>query len=396
MPRPPAPRIPAAKAGGTPVPGGKPTPPAPAQAGKSGRVELIPFNEALELAEGSGKKHLMLGNGFSIALFHTIFSYNTLFERAKDSRKLSDAMAKVFAALGTTDFEMVMEALENAADLVALYEATNPQLANRLKEDAARLRDVLAETIAENHPARPYDITKDQYASCKRFLANFDGSIYTLNYDLLLYWTLMQSEIDPQVESDDGFRNSEEGADDYVVWDVQNTHGQRIFYLHGALHIYDAGAELKKFTWSKTEIALVDQIKRSLAQREYPLIVTEGTCEQKKHRIDHSGFLSRAYSSLAKIGGSLFIYGHSLAENDEHLLKLIDKGKLKKVFVGIYGDSAADSNRKIIDRAKLIPTRRRESGTQAEVHFFDAESAHVWDGQALDAEPNTRPLPQKG
>lgn len=396
MPRPPVPRIPAAKAGGTPVPGGKPASPAPTQAGKSGRVELIPFNEALEVADGFGKKHLMLGNGFSIALFRNIFSYNTLLERAKQSRKLSDAMANVFTKLGTTDFEMVMEALENAADLVALYEASDPRLADRLKEDAARLRDVLAETIAENHPARPYDITDDQYASCKRFLANFDGNIYTLNYDLLLYWTLMQSEIEPEVKSDDGFRNSEEGDEEYVVWDVQNTNEQRVFYLHGALHIYDAGAELKKFTWSKTEIALVDQIKRSLALREYPLIVTEGTCDQKKDRIQHSNFLGRAYRSFAAIPGCLFIYGHSLAENDEHLLKLIDKGKLKKVFVGIYGDPITDSNRKIIERAKLIPTRRRQNGIQAEVHFFDAASAHVWDGEVLDAVPKTRPRPRKG
>ncbi len=384
MPRPPVPRKPTAKAGGTPVPGGKPTPPAPAQAGKSCRVELIPFNEALELADTSGKKHLMLGNGFSIALFRNIFSYNTLFERAKQSRKLSDAMANVFTKLGTTDFEMVMEALENAADLVAVYDESNPTLAEHLRQDAAHLRDVLAETIAENHPTRPHDIDKEQYASCKRFLANFDGYIYTLNYDLLLYWTLMQSDVGPQVKSDDGFRNPEAGDEEYVVWDVQNTNDQRIFYLHGALHIYDAGAELLKFTWSKTEIALVDQIKRSLAKREYPLIVTEGTCDQKKDRIQHGNFLGRAYRSFAAIQGSLFIYGHSLAENDEHLLKLIDKGKLKRVFVGIYGDPTSETNRQIIERANLIPTRRRQNGVQAEVHFFDAASAHVWDDQGFN------------
>lgn len=345
-----------------------------------GNVELITFQEALDLAEGTGRKHLMLGNGFSIALFRNIFSYNTLFERAKESAKLSKEMADVFATLGTTDFEMVMEALENAAILVMTYEKSNPKLAARLKDDASRLRDILAETIAENHPERPYDIESKQYASCKRFLDNFDGNIYTLNYDLLLYWTLMQSEIQPAVESDDGFRNPEGREEEFVVWDVQNTNSQRVFYLHGALHIYDAGAELLKFTWSKTETALVDQIKRSLAQRQYPLIVTEGTCDQKKERIQHSNFLGRAYRSFAAIKNNLFIYGHSLAENDEHLLKLIDKGKVKKVFVGIYGDSEAAGNRKIIERAKRIPFGR-DSRSPAEVHFFDAASAHVWDGQ---------------
>jgi hypothetical protein len=343
------------------------------------KQELLTFDESLAQARDcGGKRHLMLGNGFSIALRPDIFTYGTLFERAQDSKKLSKELVKVFAELGTTDFEMVMEALEKAAVLVSLYEHKSPELAKRLRGDSEKLRNVLAETIAEHHPTRPYDITPEQYASCKRFLANFDGGLYTLNYDLLLYWTLMQSEIQPEVESDDGFRDAEDRDQEYVVWDVQNTNKQRVHYLHGALHIYDAGPVLKKFTWSKTEIALVDQIKRSLSMREYPLIVTEGTSNQKLDRIQHSGFLNRAYRSFAAIGGCLFIYGHSLAENDEHLLKLIDRGNTKKIFVGIFGDPVSEGNQRIISRAKQF-LGRRVTGAAADVHFFDVQSAHVWD-----------------
>jgi len=350
---------------------------------------VLTFDEALARAKGHGKRHLMLGNGFSIALRPDIFTYRNLFERAQDSKKLSKELTRIFSELGTTDFEMVMEALENTALLVALYDDTASDLAKRLRRDAAKLRNVLAETIAEHHPARPYEITAKQYASCKRFLAKFDGLIYTLNYDLLLYWTLMKSEVLPKVESDDGFRDAEGRDEEYVVWDVQNTNSQRVYYLHGALHIYDAGAELKKFTWSKTDIALVDQIKTSLAKREYPLIVTEGQSSQKLDRIQHSGFLNRAYRSFAAIQGCLFIYGHSLAANDEHLLKLIDRGKTKMIYVGLYGDPASDSNLQIIARANQIPGRRR-NGVAAEVHFFDAQSAHVWDSPDVESKPRPR------
>lgn len=348
-------------------------------AASSGQVELLSFKEAL-LRAGQNRKHLMLGNGFSIALRPDIFTYNTLYERAKESKKLSKELEDIFVKLGTTDFELVMEALQYAASLVSLYEKANPALAKLLEQDAAKLRDVLAETIAENHPARPYDVKQDQYESCKRFLAHFDGYIYTLNYDLLLYWTLMQTELQPEVSTDDGFRNPEDEDAEFVTWDVQNTNEQRIFYLHGALHIYDAGADLLKFTWSKTAIPLVDQIKNSLAKRQYPLIVTEGTSQQKKDRIQHSSFLGRGFRSFSAISGALFIYGHSLAENDEHLLKLIDKGKVKQVFVGIYGDPKAERNQTIIERAQLFRTRRR-NGSPPEINFFDARSANVWDGQ---------------
>ena len=109
------------------------------------------------------------------------------------------------------------------------------------------------------------------------------------------------------------------------------------------------------------------------------MIVTEGTSSQKQDRIQHSGILNRGYRSFAEIGGSLFVYGHSLAENDEHLLKLIDRAKTKKIFIGIYGDPTTEGNRRIIERARMIPGRRPARGTQADVYFFDAGSAHVWD-----------------
>ena len=211
-----------------------------------------------------------------------------------------------------------------------------------------------------------------------------------MNYDLLLYWTLMQSEVQPDVKSDDGFRHPDGRDEEFVTWDIQNSNSQRIYYLHGALHIYDAGADLLKFTWSKTEIALVDQIKRSLAKREYPLIVTEGTSDQKKTRIQHSNFLGRALRSLANIKGNLFIYGHSLAANDEHLLKLIDKGQVKRVFVGIYGSPTDERNQTIIERAQKFQTRRTK-GTPPALHFFDASSAEVWNGKAPEpVEPKTK------
>jgi hypothetical protein len=45
--------------------------------------KLIPFDQALEVAEHYGKKHLLLCNGFSIACKPDIFGYGSLFEEAK-------------------------------------------------------------------------------------------------------------------------------------------------------------------------------------------------------------------------------------------------------------------------------------------------------------------------
>src|ERR1700739_385796 len=238
----------------------------------TGLTPVSTFDEVI--AEAEGRKHLFLGNGFSRACRDDIFAYDALFERA-DFSALRPTARSAFDALDTTDFEIVMRALRTAESLVRLYEPGNLALADQLLRESDGLREVLAAAIAQNHPARPDDISSESYEACRIFLHHFD-SIYTLNYDLLLYWALMQSELPPDVRSDDGFRTPDDGEAEYVTWDVEKTDAQNIFYLHGALHLYDAGNELKKYTWSNTGIALIDQIRAALNENMYPLIVAEG------------------------------------------------------------------------------------------------------------------------
>jgi hypothetical protein len=347
-------------------------------------MKILTFDESLTIARTArGKCHVLLGNGFSRALFDKVFNYTALFERAK--AKLSPTAARAFAALGTTHFEEVMRALRHASSLVDIYATSAPDVAKAMEADLDAIRDLLAATIADSHPDRPASIKPEQYASCKLFLEHFD-CIYTCNYDLLVYWTLMQDEIPPKMQHDDGFRNPDDPDMPYVVWEVQNTDDQNIHYLHGALHIYDAGHELQKYTWIKTQIPLIDQIRTALKEDKYPLFVSEGTWQEKLERIQHSNYLGRSYRSFAKIGGCLFIYGLSLAPNDEHILTLLDDNKITNVFVGIFGDPSADWNRTMVERAKQLGSNRPKSRPIV-IHFYDAASAQVW---------NRPPLSKKG
>ena len=165
---------------------------------------ILKFQEALKIANSSGKKpHLLTGNGFSIACRPNIFVYGKLFEQA-DFSKLTKSARESFEALGTTDFERVIRALRDATKLVHLY-SDEPNIQDRMIKDADGLRDVLVNTIARSHPERPSDIADNEYAACREFLGHFD-KVYTLNYDLLLYWTVMHTENGVEPSSDDGFR----------------------------------------------------------------------------------------------------------------------------------------------------------------------------------------------
>jgi len=69
--------------------------------------------------------------------------------------------------------------------------------------------------------------------------------------------------------------------------------------------------------------------------------------------------------------------GHSLAENDDHIIKLIGKGKISKLFVSIYGDQNSNINQGIIKKAKSLENMRNQQDPLS-VEFYDAASAKVW------------------
>jgi hypothetical protein len=336
---------------------------------------ILSFDEALQRADDR-HKHVLLGNGFSRACRNDIFAYEVLFDRA-DFTNIPLAR-RAFDALKTTDFERVMNALRMAALLIPVYAPDQPELAAILTRQADALRDVLASAIAQNHPDKPSDISDEQYAACRRFLNRF-RNVYTLNYDLLLYWAIMQRESAQAMSPrDDGFRTPDEGGAEYVTWEVEKTDKQNVFYLHGALHLYDAGSELKKFTWINTGVRLIEQVRDALDQNLFPLIVAEGSSNEKMARIQHSNYLGRGYRSFAKITGNLYVYGFAMSQNDEHWLRLIERnGSLRRLFVGIYGDPGTPANAALIARcATLGATRSPRSPLTVE--FFDAASATVW------------------
>jgi hypothetical protein len=338
-------------------------------------MAVLTFQEALDESVRYTRRHLLLGNGFSIACRPNIFAYGRLYEEA-DFSKLSPTAKLAFNALKTQDFERVIKALRDAKAVLAAYGGP-PALLKTLQDDADGLRELLVQTIAASHPAWPGELAEEEYSACRKFLSHFN-STYTFNYDLLLYWVHMHTPEGVGPTSDDGFRKSEDDYDaEYVVWEPGQSHDQNMHYLHGALHVFDAGTEIQKYTWRNTGVRLIDQIRNALSKDYYPLFVSEGTSAEKYERIRHNDYLAKAYRSFCEIGGALFIYGHSLAENDEHYLKRIEKGKVAHLYIGLYGDSNSPENSKLIRRAEQMVSARRGRVALA-VSYFHSATAKVW------------------
>ena len=346
------------------------------------------FQDAIKDSERFSKRHLLLGNGFSIACRADIFHYGSLFEEADFSK--TPEVASVFETLGTQDFETVIRALENSARILPAYLPEGAAAVKKMQEHAASLKEILVQTIAGNHPNKPLDIPDEKFWACRDFLANFlvnDGQVFTLNYDLLLYWTLMHDDMPSgkavQLTTNDGFGNDEDDPEaDYVVWQGETgAHDARVHFLHGALHLYDSGSELKKYTWIRKGIPLIEQARAAIGANAYPLFVAEGTSAQKKAKIRHNAYLYQGFKQLtANVRQGkhcFFIFGHSLARNDDHILKRLARGRFRKLYVGLYGHPDSEDNLDIIERANGFASQRPERWP-LDVAFYDAASASVW------------------
>ena len=353
-------------------------------------VSVFTFAEAIGDSTQYKKRHLLLGNGFSIACRPKIFAYGSLFEQADFST--AARLPAVFDAVGTTDFEHIIRMLEDASRVIPIYAGEAAEAAAYMAEDAETLKDILIRTVADNHPNIPNEIANEQFRFCRDFLAHFlgetnkDGKVYTLNYDLLLYWTLMHEDMrfDSPINLavSDGFGRDEDTEPEYVNWMGESSaHGQRVHYLHGALHLFDAGAELQKYTWVNTGKPLLEQAREAMEARKFPLFVAEGKSNPKLAKIKHSAYLHHSYKSfstqMAQRNDCLFIFGHSLAKNDQHILKKVARGKVSRIYVGLYGDPKSSGNQSI-RRAASDLAGQRQIRYPLGVAFFDAGSANVW------------------
>jgi hypothetical protein len=278
---------------------------------------------------GTGRCHLLLGNGFSIAC-DPIFSYDKLFRYAAENGLTTTSIA-VFNRLGTNNFEGVMRLLEDSSWVVEEYGLLPPsQAENPLVSDLKAVKEALIKAVAHTHLAHSGSVEDARKRGCANFLANYHN-VFTTNYDLLLYWVEM-SEL-TRLQGRDGFRADADDPDQpYVVFTEHVGEDKGIFFIHGALHLYTVKGEVRKHCWSRTQEPLITQIKQSLEAGEYPLFVAEGYPDKKLEQIQRSGYLSYCLGKLQRIQNCLVVFGLGFGESDQHIAHVISHNKqLKKV-----------------------------------------------------------------
>ena len=331
----------------------------------------------MEFADAIGdasKRHqrssVLLGNGFSID-FDPLFSYVSLM-KAAELPKLSVDKEALFAAVDSTIFEVVVERLRTAAWLELLYGGSEDR-AERFREDALVVRKGLADVIAALHPNSSQTPSPDEMAHAREFLHPFD-EVFTLNYDMLLYWVIMSDSRVPAIPRNDGFQR----VGKTMKWEPQAS--QDVHFLHGALHLHREDGCLFKLN-RKQHGPIIRAIRQRLRADKYPLIVTEGSCEEKAGYIRRNSYLRDAHRRFAECDGALFMHGVSISPNDDHIFEKIERpeSRIEALYVGIHGGVGGATAESVFRRVEFMRHRRRENGgAKLRTRFYDSASAHVW------------------
>lgn len=318
--------------------------------------DMISFEEAIKETD-SEDRALLIGNGFSA----NYFNYHNLL--AESGIADDTPTGRLFAALGTPDFEAVVRALEDAVIVERAYQ--NDAHANDLEIHAQKVREALVKAVNKTHPQHRDELVF-QYDSSAAFLENFDA-VFSLNYDLLLYWVNLEKHL-----LSDGFGlGSRTGAFHGPFYEEAHCD---LFNLHGGLHLFSGGeGEIKKAVDNgKGVIATITDAIAN--KRQLPVYVAEGTSLQKMRKINSVPYLRHCYDMLQRNTASVFVYGHSADANDAHIYRAIFSSQAKHLYFGIY----RPDDEKLRNLDGLLAGYQKTAGSAVNYSFFDSESAHVW------------------
>ena len=322
-----------------------------------------------------GWESLLLGNGASIAI-HPGFSYETLHGVAEAQDLLSNA-SKLFAKLGTTDFEHVLLACWYAEHVNIGLGTPSAIISNAYQE----VRSALIESVRTVHPVHS-DVSTD----IKRigvFASNF-STVVSLNYDLTLYWAMLVFNKENGSWFKDAFHHGEFQTDwEYLRSPLPPAAGVTlVYYPHGSLALARNyfGNEEKISVGPGTASDLLETINLKWSSGNYiPVFVSEGISKQKVAAIRRSHYLTNIFEKvLPEVGVSLVVYGWSFHERDQHILEAIKANPPERLAVSVFMNQPHTDQQRFCHHVLGLAS---QYFPDTSVTFFDSASPGCWNNQ---------------
>ena len=312
---------------------------------------------------------LIVGNGASIAI-HRHFNYSDLYEVAKSEGYLHLA-EKIFSNLKSNDFEYVLLACWYAQIVNSALGKPSKEIESAYLE----IRDALIKTVRYVHPVHA------EISSHLKEISNFAKkfpTIISLNYDLMLYWAILQFNEKNKFWFKDAFIAGQFVKDwGYLRKPYAGADGSSlVFYPHGSLFLAkDRFGRETKISASLT--GLIENITSSWISGDYvPIFVSEGTSEQKVNSIRRSRYLSAVLDDvLPALGANVVVYGWGFDPRDEHVLQAISRNPPDKIAVSVYTGQPTESQQ---EYCYSVLASVKKNLPKTKVIFYDSRSSGCW------------------
>jgi hypothetical protein len=153
--------------------------------------------------------------------------------------------------------------------------------------------------------------------------------------------------------------------------------------MHGGIHLRrlrDGGTRKVR----AAEGSILDQFSTDFDDDESPLLVSEGDSEDKLASIRSSDYLTFAHQMFSAHEGGLVIFGHSLSEQDDHLVTPMKGWRDNPVAIALRPNDDDDVivQQKNRFRSRLSPMK--------DIVFFDATTHPLGDPDLEAHEPRSR------
>lgn len=276
-----------------------------------------------EIADAYRWDTLLLGNGLSTNVWEP-FGYRKLFDRAR-SGGLSARDRRLFAH--TPNFERVLADLLTAIRVNETYALRTAVLLERYRA----IQLALVHAIREVH-VNLSRVPEQTRLAINRQMRQFEW-VFTTSYDLLVYWAMAADGFRPFM---DHFRYRNRCEFDPSRAQVRQG-DIPVYFLHGALHLITGGSGA---TWKLRQTGLdtiLDQFGEPIEgdSEARPLLVTEGSAEDKLAAIEDNAYLSHALERLRERHLPLVVFGSSLSEHDSHLTDALSEHPERPVAVSM-------------------------------------------------------------
>ena len=375
---------------------------------KISEYQIYTFEECLSIAEETKlPRHILLGNGFSIA-------YNSHYKYPSICNSFNNPYRSI-ANKNDNNVEHAMGVIKKTPHFL------NNIIIPEYRLEPYQYKYIFIDYMLKYHFNSFNDIPSEYILTCyKKFIKHFD-LIFTTNYDLYLSTLIYHPKLKGKLS--DGFYNQRD-SDDIVKLIhrgiSKKSSSASVLYLHGAIHFFtdkyrdiyyplypkqtftreDRNTIVKES--SKTNERTLTRINKRIDNKELPLIVLEDSQLEKTGQIQIHDYLSRAFQKLQGYyirnknkrlydpKRVLFIFGQSLEQKtDGHIIDAINHSVNTPIICyGIYlKDKTKEKKDEELTRiTNLIKCETNQKDYFRDLYFFDTSEMDIWGKEKMNTQ----------